>query len=105
MVWKLDRLGHRARDLVMLVTELQERSIHFRSFTGSIDTSTATGRFFLHVMSVLAEMGRELIVERTRTGLAAAREQGVSAAADGSCPQKSLSKAAECWRTVPPVSR
>lgn len=44
--------------------------------TDSIDTSTPAGRFFFHVMSALAEMERELIVERTRAGLAAAREQG-----------------------------
>ncbi|HGW2952809.1 TPA: recombinase family protein [Raoultella ornithinolytica] len=49
---------------------------HFRSLTDSIDTSTQAGRFFFHVMSALAEMERELIVERTRAGLAAAREQG-----------------------------
>ncbi|HBS5846744.1 TPA: recombinase family protein, partial [Klebsiella pneumoniae] len=48
----------------------------FRSLTDSIDTSTPAGRFFFHVMSALAEMERELIVERTRAGLAAAREQG-----------------------------
>ncbi|MBZ7341550.1 MULTISPECIES: recombinase family protein, partial [Klebsiella] len=52
------------------------RGIHFRSLTDSIDTSTPAGRFFFHVMSALAEMERELIVERTRAGLAAAREQG-----------------------------
>ncbi|HBT4773413.1 TPA: recombinase family protein [Klebsiella variicola subsp. variicola] len=44
--------------------------------TDSIDTSTPAGRFFFHVMSALAEMERELIVERTYAGLAAAREQG-----------------------------
>ncbi len=59
-----------------MVSELQERGIHFRSLTDSIDTSTPAGRFFFHVMSALAEMERELIVERTRAGLAAAREQG-----------------------------
>ncbi len=47
-----------------------------RSLTDSIDTSTPAGRFFFHAMSALAEMERELIVERTRAGLAAAREQG-----------------------------
>ena len=52
------------------------KGIHFRSLTDSIDTSTPAGRFFFHVMSALAEMERELIVERTRAGLAAAREQG-----------------------------
>lgn len=49
---------------------------YFRSLTDSIDTSTPAGHFFFHVMSALAEMERELIVERTRAGLAAAREQG-----------------------------
>ncbi|HID8920446.1 TPA: recombinase family protein [Klebsiella michiganensis] len=76
VVWKLDRLGRSVRDLITLVSELQERGIHFRSLTDSIDTSTPAGRFFFHVMSALAEMERELIVERTRAGLAAAREHG-----------------------------
>ncbi|WBU69419.1 recombinase family protein [Klebsiella pneumoniae] len=75
VVWKLDRLGRSVRDLITLVSELQARGVNFRSLTDSIDTSTPAGRFFFHVMS-LAEMERELIVERTRAGLAAAREQG-----------------------------
>ncbi len=76
VVWKLDRLGRNVRDLITLVSELQARGVNFRSLTDSIDTSTPAGRFFFHVMSALAEMERELIVERTRAGLAAAREQG-----------------------------
>ncbi|HHZ8205902.1 TPA: recombinase family protein [Klebsiella pneumoniae] len=76
VVWKLDRLGRSVRDLITQVSELQEKGIHFCSLTDSIDTSTPAGRFFFHVMSALAEMERELIVERTRAGLAAAREQG-----------------------------
>ncbi|ENO7766614.1 TPA: recombinase family protein [Klebsiella pneumoniae] len=76
VVWKLDRLGRSVRDLITLVSELQARGVNFRSLTDSIDTSTPAGRFFFHVMSALAEMERELIVERTRAGLAAAKEQG-----------------------------
>ncbi|EBK3990076.1 DNA-invertase, partial [Salmonella enterica] len=76
VVWKLDRLGRSMRHLVILVEELRERGINFRSLTDAIDTSTPMGRFFFHVMGALAEMERELIVERTRAGLAAAREQG-----------------------------
>ncbi|HBM9172468.1 TPA: recombinase family protein [Klebsiella oxytoca] len=76
VVWKLDRLGRSVRDLITLVSELQARGVNFRSLTDSIDTSTPAGRFFFHVMSALAEMERELIVERTRAGLVAAREQG-----------------------------
>ncbi|WP_036769688.1 recombinase family protein [Photorhabdus australis] len=76
VVWKLDRLGRSVKHLVDLVSNLNERGIHFQSLTDSIDTSTAMGRFFFHVMSALAEMERELIVERTIAGLIAARAQG-----------------------------
>lgn len=76
VVWKLDRLGRSMQHLVMLTEELRERGVNFRSLTDSIDTSTPMGRFFFHVMGALAEMERELIIERTRAGLAAAREKG-----------------------------
>ncbi|XZS60487.1 flagellar phase variation DNA invertase Hin [Salmonella enterica] len=76
VVWKLDRLGRSVKNLVALISELHERGAHFHSLTDSIDTSSAMGRFFFHVMSALAEMERELIVERTLAGLAAARAQG-----------------------------
>lgn len=76
VVWKLDRLGRSMRNLVLLVDELRQRGIHFKSLTDSIDTSSPMGRFIFHIMSALAEMERELIVERTRAGLAAAREKG-----------------------------
>ena len=56
--------------------ELRERGVNFRSLTDAIDTSTPMGRFFFHVMGALAEMERELIVERTKAGLEAARAQG-----------------------------
>ncbi|HDN6633389.1 TPA: recombinase family protein, partial [Salmonella enterica subsp. enterica serovar Agona] len=55
---------------------LRERGVNFRSLTDAIDTSTPMGRFFFHVMGALAEMERELIVERTRAGLEAARAKG-----------------------------
>jgi DNA invertase Pin-like site-specific DNA recombinase len=76
MVWKLDRLGRSMRHLVALIEELRERGVNFRSLTDSIDTSSAMGRFFFHVMGALAEMERELIVERTQAGLASARANG-----------------------------
>lgn len=76
IVWKLDRLGRSMRHLVSLIEELRQRGVNFRSLTDSIDTSTPMGRFFFHVMGALAEMERELIVERTRAGLAVARAQG-----------------------------
>jgi len=76
VVWKLDRLGRSVKQLVDMVGELEKRGVHLKSLTDSIDTSTPAGRFFFHVMASLAQMERELIVERTRAGLAAARTQG-----------------------------
>jgi len=54
--WKLDRLGRSVKQLVDLVGELQKQGVQFKSLTDSIDTGTASGRFFFHVMASLAEM-------------------------------------------------
>lgn len=76
VVWKLDRLGRSVKNLVDLVGELHKQGVQFKSLTDAIDTATASGRFFFHVMASLAEMERELTVERTRAGLEAARQLG-----------------------------
>src|SRR6516225_2822393 len=66
VVWKLDRLGRNVKGLVDLVNELEARKVHFQSITDGVDTKTPAGRFFFHVMASLAQMERELILERTR---------------------------------------
>lgn len=76
VVWKLDRLGRSVKNLVDLVGGLHKQGVQFKSLTDAIDTETASGRFFFHVMASLAEMERELTIERTRAGLEAARQLG-----------------------------
>lgn len=76
VVWKLDRLGRSVKDLVALAERLKAHEIDLKCLRDGIDTSSATGRFFFHIMSAFAEMEREVIRERTRAGLAAARERG-----------------------------
>ncbi len=76
VVWKLDRLGRSVKQLVDLVGELHKQDVQFKSLTDAIDTGTPSGRFFFHVMASLAEMERELTVERTRAGLEVARQLG-----------------------------
>jgi DNA invertase Pin-like site-specific DNA recombinase len=76
VVYKLDRLGRSLRSLITFVEELNQRGINFKSISDAIDTGSAAGRFFFHVMGALAQMERELIVERTNAGLAAARARG-----------------------------
>lgn len=76
VVWKLDRLGRSLKDLLAILTDLDQRDIQFHSLTETINTSTPMGRFFYQVMGALAEVERELIRERSRAGLAAARARG-----------------------------
>jgi DNA invertase Pin-like site-specific DNA recombinase len=76
VVWKLDRLGRSVKNLVDLVGELHKQGVQFKSLTDAIDTGTPSGRFFFHVMASLAEMERELTIERTRVGLEVARQLG-----------------------------
>jgi len=64
------------KGLVDLAGEFETRQVHFRGLTDGIDTKTPVGRFFFHVMASLSQMERELVVERTRAGLGAARKLG-----------------------------
>jgi DNA invertase Pin-like site-specific DNA recombinase len=79
VVWKLDRLGRDLRHLVNVVHELTTRGIGFRVLAGhgaSIDTGSAGGKLVFGFFAALAEFERELIVERTRAGMEAARARG-----------------------------
>ena len=78
VVWKFDRLGRSLADLVLIVQELNEKGIHFKSLTECIDTSSAIGHFFLNLIGSFAEFERNIIKERTKAGLEAARKRGIS---------------------------
>lgn len=75
-VWKLDRLGRSVSHLVNVVNDLNGRNVQLRSLTEGLDTTTPAGRLLFHVMAALAEFERDLILERTAAGLAAARAAG-----------------------------
>jgi len=79
VVWKLDRLGRNLKHLVNSVHDLNKREIGFKVLTGQgaqIDTSTSQGKLVFGIFAALAEFERDLIVERTHAGLAAARARG-----------------------------
>jgi len=76
VVWRLDRLGRSVADLIALADEFSQRGVELVSLHDQIDTTTANGRFFFQVIAAFAELERNLIVERTRAGLAAARARG-----------------------------
>jgi len=79
VVWKLDRLGRNMKHLVSTIENLRDRNIGFRVLSGAgaeIDTATANGRLVFGIFSAVAEFERELIAERTRAGLVAAKARG-----------------------------
>lgn len=76
VVWKLDRVGRSIADLIHLLKLFGDRGIEFRSLTDGIDTTTAGGRLVFHIMGALAEFERDLIQERTKAGLLAAKRRG-----------------------------
>jgi DNA invertase Pin-like site-specific DNA recombinase len=76
VVWKLDRLGRSLKQLIETVENLQKRKINLVSLTEHIDTTTATGKLFFQFIAMLAEFERNLISERTKAGLEAARARG-----------------------------
>jgi len=76
VIWKLDRLGRNTRELIDFVNNLEKLCIQIKIITDNIDTTTPTGKFFFTVLAAFAQLERDLIAERSRAGLAAARAQG-----------------------------
>ena len=76
VVWKLDRLGRSLTHLVETVHRLEVRGVGFKSLQEHIDTTTPGGKLIFHVFAALAEFERDLIGERTKAGLTAARARG-----------------------------
>src|SRR5438270_4309429 len=76
VVWRLDRLGRSLKHLIETITTLNNRKIGFKSIQENIDTTTSGGKLIFHMFGALAEFERDIIRERTKVGLAAARARG-----------------------------
>lgn len=76
VVYKLDRISRSTKHLIELVELFEDKGVEFVSVQDNIDTSTAMGRFFFRIMASIAELERDIISERTKSGLAAARARG-----------------------------
>ncbi len=75
-MYKQDRISRSTKNLVGLSESFNDMGVHFVSITDSIDTSTAMGKFFFNTMASIAEFERDIISERTKSGLQAARSRG-----------------------------
>ena len=76
VIWRLDRLGRSLKDLIQIAEKLKEREIGLKSLQEGIDTTTTTGQLMFNLFAVLADFERNLIRERSKAGLDAARSRG-----------------------------
>src|SRR6202030_2364549 len=76
VVWKLDRLSRSLKDLLHIMERVRDVGAGFRSITEAVDTTTSAGRMVMQMLGSFAEFERSMVRERTRAGLAAARDRG-----------------------------
>ena len=76
VVWRLDRLGRSLKDLISWTEWFSQNDIGFESICEGINTNASTGKLFVHLFGALAEFEHNLIKERTKAGLEAARSRG-----------------------------
>ena len=76
VIESLSRLGRSTKDLIELTELFQSKGVHLVSLKESIDTSTSTGKLLFTLMSAIAQFERDVIADRTREGLTAARSRG-----------------------------
>jgi DNA invertase Pin-like site-specific DNA recombinase len=76
VIFKLDRLGRSVVELLKLVTDLEARGVAILSIRDAIDTKTAVGRVMFHMLAAFAQFERDIISERTKAGMKAARARG-----------------------------
>src|SRR5256714_13659036 len=97
VVWKLDRLGRTLRHLIDLIAMFNQKGIGFKSLKETIDTTTSTGKLVFHIFAALAEFERDIIHERTRAGLEAARARGRSGGRPKSLPPQKIALSKELY--------
>lgn len=94
VVWKIDRLGRSLAHLVHTVETLKDRGVAFLSLNDpGMNTEQPSGRFMFNLFALLADFERELIRERTRAGLDAARVRGARLGRRPSVTPSKLAKA------------
>lgn len=98
VVWRLDRLGRSLSDLVRIVAELEQQDVGFESLTEKIETESAAGKLVFHVFAALSEFERNLIRERTKAGLIAARARGRAGGRKPKLDEKDVREIRALWR-------
>ena len=101
VVYKLDRIARSLKHLLTIIERLQERGAGFASLTEHIDTNTPAGRLMLQMLGAFAEFEREMIRERTKSGMQAAKKRGVRLGRPRSLEVDEERQVVRQWRSGP----
>ena len=93
IVWKLDRLARSLQQLLSIITRLEKLGVDLICVDGQINTTTSQGRLLFNITAAFAQFERDLIIERTRAGLAEARKRGVQLGRKKGLSDEAIAKA------------
>lgn len=93
LVWRLDRLARSMRDLYARLDQIYEAGASFKSITENFDFGTATGKFVLGILGLVAELERQLTIQRTKAGMQAVIERGGKLGAERKMTDAKLARA------------
>lgn len=99
VVFKLDRIARSLKHLLDILEQLESKGAGFRSLTETIDTTTPSGRMMMQIIGAFAEFERELIRERTRAGIKAAKARGVVFGRNYGIPLEEQPEMIRLWRS------
>ena len=92
VIWKLDRLARSLKQLIFIIDEFRLKKIELISISDNINTSSAQSILYTQIIGAFAQFERELMIERTKAGLAEARRQGVKLGRKPGLSEKALKK-------------
>jgi len=99
VVYKLDRIARSLKHLLSIIERLQDHGADFESLTEHIDTNTPAGRLMLQMLGAFAEFEREMIRERTKSGMQAAKIRGIRLGRPRSLQPDEEVQAVKQWHT------
>jgi len=104
VIWKMDRAFRSLRHALDVLEEFETKNIEFKSLTDQIDTTTPMGKCMYQIRNAFAELERNLISERTKAGMAAARRRGVKLGRPKKLTDVQIEWAAQQRKTNPDIT-
>src|ERR1035437_10989732 len=93
LVWRIDRLARSGRELYSRLEQIEQAGAGFKSLQEGFDFSTSTGRFVLGILGLVAELERQMTIERTKAGMAALKARGKTLGAERKMDEKMKARA------------